>query len=249
MSSCIQFCYWGFMSFWFSFFFYLIYFFLYKYFENFLLVINTLNFTSIYLSVSSFFNLSCLTLSLFNLKFYIFFISKKLSVIIPSNITSRHNSFSHSDSETWDLNHYIIFPLWKESQHFVALFYLDTVSLHHTVKGNSGVLFCLCIPSALVPTVYWMNELSAWRSGGGHRVRARGTVEPGQQSNFMTILCAHTQVHDLCQHGSPFSSYLPVGVNTWGSPPSCALRHWSTVSAWHIHNQLTIWPEAPLWQL
>lgn len=71
-----------------------------------------------------------------------------------------------------------------------------------------------------------MNKLREWRSDSGHRAGAGGAVGPGQQPSFMTILCAHTQVHDLYQAGSPFSRSLPVGGSTWGLPaqPSHVLR-------------------------
>lgn len=171
------------------------------------------------------FYVSCLTLCTFNLKFYIFFISKKFSVIIPSNISYLHNLFSHSGSKICDPNHFTAHPLWKEIQHFVALVYLGTTSLHHTLKGNDLKIFCLysyCISAHCVNE--WMNELKEWGTEKGHRARACGALGPGWQPRFMTILCAHTQKHNLYQGGSPlFGRSLPVGISTWGSQPSPAM--------------------------
>lgn len=48
-------------------------------------------------------------------------------------------------------------------------------------------------------------------------------VRLGQQPNCMTVLCVHTQVHDLYQGGSRFNRPLPVEVSTWGSESSPAM--------------------------
>ena len=80
--------------------------FLYKCFENFLFVINILKFYSHTFRCEFLFSLSCLTLCPFNLEFCIFFIPKKFSVIIPSNISFLRNLYSHSGSKACDPNHY-----------------------------------------------------------------------------------------------------------------------------------------------
>lgn len=51
---------------------------------------------------------------------------------------------------------------------------------------------------------------------GWPQAGVEGAMGPGQQPSYLSILCAHTPVHALYYGGSPFNTFLSVGVSTWG---------------------------------
>lgn len=166
-------------------------------FENFSLKFNVLKFHYNISRHELVFHLSCLTLYHFCLKFYIFFISKKVSVIMSSSISTLHNLFSHSGSKVCDPNHYSTLPLWKESTFCCPCLFRFCLPPPYCERQWQSPIFVFLVHQCTL-CGKWMNEwmkiMEEWRD---HTFRTCCAIGSGQQPSFMTILCAHTEMHDL----------------------------------------------------
>lgn len=163
---------------------------------------------------------------------------------MSSSISTLHNLFSHSGSKVCDPNHYSTLPLWKESTFCCPCLFRFCLPPPYCERQWQSLIFVFLVHQCPLCGKWmneWMKRMEEWRD---HTFRAWCAIGSGQQPSFMTILCAHTKIHDLYGGGgNPFSRSNPVGISTWDSQPGPAML-WD--SDCRIHNRF--WPQALFWQ-